>query len=99
MEERQSQNYKLTTKLITTIPLHLFTIHLQEETFSSVKQLFNIPLETKKKHINPKAYHGHYEPGLLFFSYESFGLEDASNCNSVKSFADFMWPNGHDHFW
>ncbi|XP_021275630.1 LOW QUALITY PROTEIN: probable 2-oxoglutarate-dependent dioxygenase AOP1 [Herrania umbratica] len=66
--------------------------YLREETFSLIRQLFNLPLETKRKNINPKPYHGYYEPGSEFLPfYESFGLEDASDCNSVKSFAQLMW--------
>ncbi|XVE71620.1 hypothetical protein DITRI_Ditri10aG0165800 [Diplodiscus trichospermus] len=71
--------------------------HLREQTFSSIRQLFDLPLETKKKYINPKPYHGYYEPGRLSSFYESIGLEDASDCNSAKSFAQLMWPDDHDH--
>ena len=50
--------------------------------------------------MNPKPYHGYYEPDGEFLPfYESFGLEDATNCNSVNSFAELMWTHGHDHFW
>ncbi|KAI5354874.1 hypothetical protein L3X38_007769 [Prunus dulcis] len=30
--------------------------------------------------------------------YESFGLEDSSNYDSLKSFTELMWPSGHDQF-
>ncbi|OMO80571.1 Oxoglutarate/iron-dependent dioxygenase [Corchorus olitorius] len=73
--------------------------HLKEETFSSIRQFFDLPLETKKKYVNPKPYHGYYEVlGLLSSLSESIGLEHASNFNSLKSFSQLMWPNGHDHF-
>ncbi|OMO52412.1 Oxoglutarate/iron-dependent dioxygenase [Corchorus capsularis] len=73
---------------------------LREETFSSIRQFFDLPLETKKKYVNPKPYHGYYEVLGLFSSLsESIGLEHASNFNSLKTFSEVMWPNGHDdHF-
>ncbi|KAK5829730.1 hypothetical protein PVK06_013523 [Gossypium arboreum] len=50
------------------------------------RQLFNLPLETKKQNIKSKPLQGYYEPGGDFLPfYESFGLEDASNCNSSKA--------------
>ncbi|OMO52411.1 Oxoglutarate/iron-dependent dioxygenase [Corchorus capsularis] len=73
--------------------------HLRDETFSLIKELCNLPVQTKRKNFTSKPLHGYYEPGGEFLPfYESFGIDDASNCNSVRSFADLMWPTGHDHF-
>ncbi|XVE98545.1 hypothetical protein REPUB_Repub03eG0115100 [Reevesia pubescens] len=73
--------------------------NLRAGTFSLIRELINLPFETKRKNINPKPLHGYYEPGsdLLPF-YESFGIEDASNCNFVKSFLELMWTQGHDQY-
>ncbi|KAG8495705.1 hypothetical protein CXB51_013585 [Gossypium anomalum] len=60
--------------------------YFQHESFSLIRQLFNLPLETKKQNVKSKPLHGYYEPGDDFLPfYESFGLEDASNCNSSKA--------------
>ncbi|TYJ32070.1 hypothetical protein E1A91_A05G011700v1, partial [Gossypium mustelinum] len=41
---------------------------------------------TKKQNIKSKPLQGNYEPGGDFLPfYESFGFEDASNCNSSKA--------------
>ena len=72
---------------------------LRAETFSMIRQLFDLPLETKEKNFNPKPYHGYFGHFAKLPLYESFGLEDSSNYESVKSFTDLMWPNGHQNFW
>lgn len=59
---------------------------LREETFSMIKQLFSLPLETKKKNTNPKPYHSYFGGFALVPLYESFRLEDSSNYESVESF-------------
>ncbi|PPR92328.1 hypothetical protein GOBAR_AA28346 [Gossypium barbadense] len=47
---------------------------------------------TKKQNIKSKPLQGNYEPGGDFLPfYESFGFEDASNCNSSKI-------HRHNHF-
>ncbi|GMN45216.1 hypothetical protein TIFTF001_014403 [Ficus carica] len=55
---------------------------LREDTFSMIKQLFSLPLEAQKKNTNPKPFGGF----ALVPLYESFGLEDSSNYESVESF-------------
>ncbi|BFG18788.1 hypothetical protein CerSpe_050620 [Prunus speciosa] len=83
------ENYGCFEVVYDNIPLQL-----RAETFSVIKELFSLPLEAKQKNINPKPYHGYYGQNL----YESFGLEDSSNYNSLKSFTELMWPSGHDQF-
>ncbi|XVF34433.1 hypothetical protein REPUB_Repub18cG0058700 [Reevesia pubescens] len=72
---------------------------LREETFSLVRELLEVPMENKKKNVNPKPYHSYFGPCNQDSLYEGFGIEDASNYDSVKSFAQLMWPDdGHPHF-
>ncbi|XP_021276746.1 probable 2-oxoglutarate-dependent dioxygenase AOP1 [Herrania umbratica] len=71
---------------------------LREETFSLVRELVEVPLERKQKNVNPKPYHSYFGPCSQVSLYEGFGIEDASNYDSVKSFAQVMWPDGHHHF-
>ena len=72
---------------------------LREETFSLLRELVEVPLERKQKNVNPKPYHGYSGPCSKESLYEGFGIEDASSYDSVKSFAELMWPDGYDHFW
>ncbi|OMO52399.1 Oxoglutarate/iron-dependent dioxygenase [Corchorus capsularis] len=71
---------------------------LREETFSSLRELIEVPLENKQKNVNPKPYHSYFGPCSHVSLYEGFGIEDASNYNSVQSFAQLMWPHGHNKF-
>ncbi|KAJ7966120.1 2-oxoglutarate-dependent dioxygenase [Quillaja saponaria] len=71
---------------------------LKAETFSMIRQLFDLPVETKKRNVNPKPFHGYFGQYPQPILYESFGLEDASNYDSLKAFAELMWPMGNDKF-
>lgn len=74
------------------------TRQLRAESFSMIRQLFSLPLETKQKNFNPKPYHGYAGGFVQIPLYESFGIEDSSNYESVKSFTKLMWPNGNSQF-
>jgi len=71
---------------------------LRAETFSVSRQLFSLPLEKKKKNLNPKPYEGYIEPSVGAPYYESFGLEETSNYESLRSLTEELSPNGHDQF-
>ncbi|MBA0633170.1 hypothetical protein Godav_001805 [Gossypium davidsonii] len=72
---------------------------VREETFGLMKELVEVPLERKQKNASPMPYHGWVGPcNQVSLLYEGFGLGDASNYDSVKSFAQLMWPDGHPRF-
>ncbi|VVA15037.1 PREDICTED: probable [Prunus dulcis] len=48
------ENYGCFEIVYDKIPLQL-----RAEAFSLIKQLFSLPLETKKKNVNPKSFHGY----------------------------------------
>jgi hypothetical protein len=50
-----------------------------------VKTTFSLPLETKKKNLNPKPFQGYLVQSAHIPLYESFGLEEASNYESLRS--------------
>ncbi|MFQ6619707.1 hypothetical protein Gotur_000328, partial [Gossypium turneri] len=73
---------------------------VREETFGLIKKLIEIPVERKQKNASPLPYHGWVGPCTqVSLLYEGFRLGDASNYDSVKSFAQLMWPDGHPRFW
>ncbi|KAK8515545.1 hypothetical protein V6N12_075583 [Hibiscus sabdariffa] len=73
---------------------------IRDETFGLLKELAEeVPLERKQKNVNPKPYHSYFGPCSQQSLYEGFGIEDASNYDSVKSFAQLMWSHGHPYFW
>ncbi|MBA0873370.1 hypothetical protein Goshw_001200 [Gossypium schwendimanii] len=72
---------------------------VREEMFGLVKELVQVPLERKQKNASPLPYHGWVGPcSQVSLLYEGFGLGDASNYDSVKRFAQLMWPDGHPRF-
>ncbi|KAG6649533.1 probable 2-oxoglutarate-dependent dioxygenase AOP1 [Carya illinoinensis] len=68
------------------------------ETFSAIRQLFDLPLYTKQKNVNLYPTLGYRGQIAAIPLYESLGIEDASNFESLKSFTGLMWPGGHDQF-
>ncbi|WCJ29766.1 2-oxoglutarate (2OG) and Fe(II)-dependent oxygenase superfamily protein [Euphorbia peplus] len=65
---------------------------LRDEIFLIIRQFFQVSLEIKKKNNNPKPYHGYDYAGLNPMGplYESFGIEDASNHDALKHFAQLF---------
>lgn len=74
------------------------SLESRAETFSAVKQVFQLPRETKEKNMNPKPNRGYMRDSARAPLYESLGIEDASDLDSVQRFTQLMWPNGHNHF-
>ncbi|TYH93316.1 hypothetical protein ES332_A13G245600v1 [Gossypium tomentosum] len=67
---------------------------VRQETFGLMKELIEVPVERKQKNASPMPYHGWVGPcNQVSLLYEGFGLGDASNYDSVKSFAQLMWPD------
>lgn len=75
------------------------SMHLRTQTFSMIRQVFQLPSEIKKKNFNPKPYHGYAGQLPVVPLYESLGIEDASNYDSLKGFTQHLWPHGHQQFW
>ncbi|KAK5773319.1 hypothetical protein F383_30224 [Gossypium arboreum] len=72
---------------------------VREEMFRLMKELVEVPVERKQKNILPPPSPGWVGPGSHVSPlYEGFGLGDVSNYDSVKNFAELMWPEGHPRF-
>ncbi|KAL6212153.1 hypothetical protein ACLB2K_017374 [Fragaria x ananassa] len=93
MVREACENYSCFEILYDKIPSQL-----RAETFSVSRQLFSLPPEKKKKNLNPKPYQGYLAPSDKAPLYESFGLEEASNYESLRSLTEELSPNGHDQF-
>ncbi|PPS05080.1 hypothetical protein GOBAR_AA15580 [Gossypium barbadense] len=73
---------------------------VREEMFMLMKELVEVPVERKQKNTSPLPYHGWIGPcAQVSLLYEGFGIGDVSNSDSVKDFAQLMWPEGHPRFW
>ncbi|KAG8471690.1 hypothetical protein CXB51_036330 [Gossypium anomalum] len=72
---------------------------VREEMFRLMKELVEVPVERKQKNVLPPPSPGWVGPGSHVSPlYEGFGLGDVSNYDSVKNFAELMWPEGHPRF-
>ncbi|KAL6206295.1 hypothetical protein ACLB2K_023543 [Fragaria x ananassa] len=64
---------------------------LRAEFFSASRKLFSLPLETKKKNINPNPYYGYLGPSVLTPLYEGFGFDETSDYESLRRFTEEIW--------
>lgn len=73
---------------------------LRNSVFSSMKELFDLPTETKQKNIYEgkplKGYVGQHPKIPL---HESMGIDEGTTLEGIQNFATKMWPNGNDNFW
>lgn len=69
--------------------------------FKGLKELFDLPLETKMKNFSDKPYHGFLDHRTPFVPplHQSLGIENSASFEAVESFVKLMWPSGNDHFW
>ncbi|XP_058114469.1 probable 2-oxoglutarate-dependent dioxygenase AOP1.2 [Magnolia sinica] len=68
------------------------------EFFGRLKQLFELPVETKRKNSYGKPFHGYsgQHPGFPLF--ESMGIDGADVFQDVQTFSNLMWPEGNSGF-
>ncbi|OVA01326.1 Oxoglutarate/iron-dependent dioxygenase [Macleaya cordata] len=75
-------------------------VQLHEEMVMGLKDLFDLPVETKKKNSNSKVKYA-YIPKLDFLPlYESSGfkVDPTNKLDQARTFTDLMWPNGNPAF-
>ncbi|XP_024980215.1 probable 2-oxoglutarate-dependent dioxygenase AOP1 [Cynara cardunculus var. scolymus] len=65
---------------------------LRESVFASLKQLFDLPLETKVRNVPDKIFNGYIGLAEEVPIYESLGIEDP------EIFSNIMWPDGNRQF-
>ncbi|CAK9310439.1 unnamed protein product [Citrullus colocynthis] len=71
---------------------------MREEVLKAAKQLFDLPIETKKKNQYEKPFNGYVGELRTLPLHESLGIDDATNFDGVQSFTHLMWPSGNHHF-
>lgn len=76
------------------------SIELQNGVFGSMKELFDLPTETKRRNIFEgmplKGYVGQHPKIPL---HESMGIDPGTTLEGIQSFAEKLWPHGNDQFW
>jgi hypothetical protein len=67
--------------------------------FGAMKALFDLPEETKNRHVNPKPYRSYLGKCPVIPFHESFGVDDAPTLDASQAFTTLMWPEGNPSFW
>lgn len=75
-----------------------FPSKLRGEVFDCLKDLFDLPTETKMKNRYEKPLSGYVGQILELPLHESMGIDDATSLQATENFANVMWPQGNDHF-
>lgn len=71
---------------------------LRGEVFGCLKDLFDLPTETKMKNRYEKPLNGYVGQILKLPLHESMGIDDATSLQATQNFSNIMWPQGNDHF-
>ncbi|XP_045797649.1 probable 2-oxoglutarate-dependent dioxygenase AOP1.2 [Trifolium pratense] len=71
---------------------------LYESVFSAMKQLFDLPLETKKQKTSDRPFHGYIGQVLWLPLYESMAIEGPLTMIECQKFAQIMCPQGNHGF-
>ncbi|XP_020224845.1 probable inactive 2-oxoglutarate-dependent dioxygenase AOP2 [Cajanus cajan] len=75
------------------------SVGLQNGVFGSMKELFDLPAETKQRNIYEgmplKGYVGQ-RPQIPL--HESMGIDEGTTLEGIQNFIQKMWPNGNDQF-
>ncbi|KAK7352748.1 hypothetical protein VNO80_18176 [Phaseolus coccineus] len=69
-----------------------------EELFKNMKVLFDLPEETKQKHVSPRPYRGYTGKNTVIPLCEGFGIDDIPHLDAAEAFTDLMWPQGNPLF-
>ncbi|KAL4193306.1 hypothetical protein AMTRI_Chr06g176220 [Amborella trichopoda] len=75
-----------------------FPDSLQKEFFSAMKELFDLPLETKMKNQSEVLAHGYWAPKSHAPLYEATSINHAEQLENIEQFTNLMWPQGHPKF-
>ncbi|CAI0457701.1 unnamed protein product [Linum tenue] len=66
---------------------------LRRDVFSSLEELFDLPLHTKQQSGASQSFqHGYVATPIPFF--QSFGMDDPNLLDVVETFTDTLWPHG-----
>ncbi|KAI3852353.1 hypothetical protein MKX03_018833 [Papaver bracteatum] len=74
------------------------SLELHNEMFQAIKELFDLPLETKILNTSPKPYYGYAAEASVRPLLEGMGIDDAPILEQVSSFTNLMWPEGNPSF-
>ncbi|ESQ37986.1 hypothetical protein EUTSA_v10028799mg [Eutrema salsugineum] len=65
------------------------SMELKKSVFEAMEDLFELPVETKKRNVSSKPFHGYLSHNL----YQSLGIDDANVLEKVNDFTHQLWPD------
>ncbi|KAK4252843.1 hypothetical protein QN277_010988 [Acacia crassicarpa] len=73
-------------------------LDLRKSLFVVVKELFDLPLQTKQRNVSETQFHGYLGQHPNVPLYESLGIDDANVLEKVESLENTLWPEGYPSF-
>ncbi|XP_037491295.1 2-oxoglutarate-dependent dioxygenase AOP3 [Jatropha curcas] len=73
-------------------------LQLHADLFNVLEELFDLPLETKRKNVSDIPFAGYVEIEPTRPFYESMGISHVEMLEGNKDFTKTMWPKGNDNF-
>ncbi|KAJ9692486.1 hypothetical protein PVL29_011513 [Vitis rotundifolia] len=67
--------------------------------FGAMRDLFDLPMETKKQNISEKPYQGYTSECPVAPLHQGMGIDNVTtNLEEIRRFAKIMWPAGNENF-
>lgn len=73
-------------------------LELRDKVFGVLKELFDLPTETKMQNKYEKPLNGYVGQIAKLPLHESMGIDNATSLDATQNFTDLMWPAGNDRF-
>ncbi|CAH8358526.1 unnamed protein product [Eruca vesicaria subsp. sativa] len=64
------------------------SVELDKSVFEAMEELFDLPVQTKQRHVSSKPFHGYLNYNVC----QSFGISDANLVEKVNEFTQQLWP-------
>ncbi|KAL6334287.1 hypothetical protein AAG906_014687 [Vitis piasezkii] len=67
--------------------------------FGAMRELFDLPIETKKQNISEKPYQGYTSESPAAPLHQGMGIDNVTtSLEEIRRFAKIMWPAGNENF-
>ncbi|KAI9107491.1 hypothetical protein K1719_021528 [Acacia pycnantha] len=73
-------------------------LEIRKSLFVVLKELFDVPLQTKLRNVSEKPFHGYLGQYPQVPLYESIAIDDANVIEKVESLENTLWPEGYPSF-
>ncbi|CAN6696167.1 unnamed protein product [Malus baccata var. baccata] len=74
------------------------TLETRNSIFSAMKDLCDLPFETKTQETSDKPLHSYFPPSPIFPHDFSTGIESPEIVEGAQKFTSIMWPAGNERF-